>query len=197
MAGTLGVTETTGNEISQLVASEVHEQKPAVIASGEDLERGAVLGMVESELRINHGDVTGGPFQAEETIEGGTSEATAVVLVVGSGFLDVITVSGTFQAEETIEGGTSEATAAVTTTVDERYKYKEVDPADGNGTEDARAILAEDADASSADVTAEIFLTGKYRYDDLVWPDGITAAQKQAALLQLQDRGILVDEDWS
>jgi len=197
MTGTHGVTETEGTEISQLVASEVHEQKPATIAEGEDLGRGAVLGMVESELRINHGDVTSGPFQAEETITGGTSSATAVVEVVGDGFLDVITVSGTFVAEETITGGTSGASAAITTTVDEQYKYKELDVDDGNGTEVARAILVEDADASLADVAAEIFLTGKYRLSDLVWPDGITDAEKQAALLQLQERGILVDEDWA
>jgi hypothetical protein len=196
MTGTHGITETEGTEISQLVASEVHEQKPATIAKGEDLVRGAVMGLVTSELRIDHGTVTGGPFQADETITGGTSAATATVDVVGDGFLDVSAVSGTFQDDETIQGGTSSASATVTSTVAEQYKYKELDPDDGNGTEDARAILAENADASSADVIAEIFLTGKYRLSDLVWPDGISDADKNAALLQLQDRGIVVDADF-
>jgi len=43
MAGTHGITETLGTEISQLVASEVHEQKIVTIVSGQNLVRGAVM----------------------------------------------------------------------------------------------------------------------------------------------------------
>ena len=196
MAGTLGITETTGTELSQLKASGVSEQKEVVVAKGEDLDRGAVMGLVTSELNIAHGTVTSGPFQAGETITGGTSGATAKVDAVGTGSLDVSIVSGTFQAAETITGGTSGASAAVTATLVEQYKYKELDPADGNGTEIARTILAEDKDASSADAKAQAYFMGTYRLSDLVWPSGITDAQKNAAILQLQDRGILVDKDF-
>jgi hypothetical protein len=56
--------------------------------------------------------------------------------------------------------------------------------------------LLEDADASSADKKAQAYLIGKFRLSDLVWPAGITDAQKNAALLQLQDRGIIVDQDF-
>lgn len=59
----------------------------------------------------------------------------------------------------------------------------------------ARAILAEDIDATSADVTTQIYLAGKYRRDKLVWPTA-TTAQKNTALIGLQDRGILVDLDF-
>jgi len=195
--GVLGVTETQGTELSQLVASDVHEQKEITVAKGENLERGAVLGLVESELNITHGTVTGGPFQAGETITGGTSGATAVVDVVGSGYLDVSSVaSGPFQDGETITGGTSSASAAITTTLVEQYKYKELDPDDGNGTETARSILGEDKDASAADAAAQAYFAGTYRLSDLVWPSGITDAQKNAAILQLQDRGILLDADF-
>lgn len=196
MAGTLGVTETSGEELSQLVASDVSEQKKVTVAKGENLERGAVMGIVTSELNIVHGTVTSGPFQAGETITGGTSGATAVVDEVGDGFLDVSSVSGTFQAAETITGGTSGASAAVTSTLVEQYKYKELDPDDGNGTQTARSILLQDTDASAADKAAQAYFMGTYRLSDLVWPDGITDAQKNAALLELQDRGILVDKDF-
>lgn len=63
--------------------------------------------------KILHGTVTGGPFQEDETITGGTSAATAVVERVDSGALVVSTVGGTppFQDGETLTGGTSLATA--------------------------------------------------------------------------------------
>jgi hypothetical protein len=76
-------------------------------------------GAAEEELiaaitrnRLYIGAVTNGPYVVGETITGGTSGATAVVRVVGSGFLDVDTVVGTFQNAETLTGGTSGATAA-------------------------------------------------------------------------------------
>lgn len=58
-----------------------------------------------------HGTVTGGPFVLGETITGGTSSATAVVLRVDSGALVVDSVTGTFVDAETLTGGTSSATA--------------------------------------------------------------------------------------
>lgn len=72
-------------------------------------------------------------------------------------------------------------------------EYDEMDPDAVNGTEVARAILAENVDATSADVKAQAYFVGKYRLSDLQWHSGITDAQKNAALLELQDRGILVD----
>jgi len=63
--------------------------------------------------RLSHGTVTDGPFQAGETVTGGTSAATGKVAWVGSGFIEVVSVSGTFQAAETITGGTSTGSAAV------------------------------------------------------------------------------------
>ena len=73
------------------------------------------------------------------------------------------------------------------------YKYKQLDPSATDGTEVARAILVEDVDATDSDVNAQAFFVGKYRLSDLIWPDGITDEQKNAAILQLQDRGIIVE----
>ena len=194
------MTETADSAaISQLIAGDNPQYKPLTIAAGQAaLERGAVLGLItESELKIVHGTVTSGPFQAAETVTGGTSGATGVVVQVNSGSIEVKTVSGTFAAEETITGGTSGASAAVTSTVVERYKAKELSPSAVNGLATPRAVLAEDADASSADVEAQVIILGKLRYADLGWPTGITTAQKKAALLAMEDRGIPVDTDWA
>jgi Na+-translocating ferredoxin:NAD+ oxidoreductase RnfD subunit len=61
---------------------------------------------------------------------------------------------------------------------------------------ESRCILAEAIDATSAAVTCQAYFTGKYRYADIVFATS-TAAQKKAAILALQDRGILVDVDFS
>ena len=73
------------------------------------------------------------------------------------------------------------------------YKYTQLAPSATDGTEVARAILVEDVDATDSDVKAQAFFVGKYRLSDLIWPDGITDSQKNAAILQLQDRGIIVE----
>jgi len=116
MAGTYGVTETEGTEISQLVAGETHEMKIATVVSGQNLVRGAVL-------------------------ESATQKYTEI------------------------------ATPA-----------------------NAEAILAEDVDASGGDEQGQVYVLGKFRYSDLVWPT-MTAANKKAALEALQARGICVDVD--
>ena len=85
---------------------------------------------------------------------------------------------------------------AVLGIVEASYEYAQFAPAGSDGTEEARSILAEDVDATSAAVKAQAHFVGTYRLKGLIWPAGITDAQKNAALLQLQDRGILVDQDF-
>lgn len=66
--------------------------------------------------KLTHGSVTGGPFQVDEQITGGTSSSTATVKEVGADYLLIIALSGPFTDSETITGGTSAASADVTTT---------------------------------------------------------------------------------
>lgn len=65
------------------------------------------------------GTVTGGPFQAGETITGGTSSATATVIEVRGGTTLLIgaVTGGPFQAAETVTGGTSSASASASAVV--------------------------------------------------------------------------------
>ncbi len=58
----------------------------------------------------------------------------------------------------------------------------------------ARAVLAEDCDASSEDKTCWIVVQGHLRYADLGWPT-MSAADKKTALETLEDKGISVDVD--
>jgi hypothetical protein len=65
---------------------------------------------------IEHGAVTGGPFQVGETITGGTSGTIATITVVDVGGLNIsyFVNHNDFENGETITGGTSGATAAIT-----------------------------------------------------------------------------------
>lgn len=67
---------------------------------------------------LEHGAVTGGPFQVEQ-ITGADSGATADVKRVptAGGFLQVDNIVGTFENGEVITGGTSSATANLASTV--------------------------------------------------------------------------------
>jgi len=65
---------------------------------------------------VTHGTVTGGPFQKGETITGGTSKKTAVVLEVRSSTSLVIGTDTGITTAEVITGGTSSATATTATT---------------------------------------------------------------------------------
>lgn len=71
-----------------------------------------------SILKVTHGAITGGPFQAGETITGALSGTTAKVAWMATSdlYLEVINASGDFTVGEEIEGGTSAATADVSGT---------------------------------------------------------------------------------
>lgn len=72
-------------------------------------------------------------------------------------------------------------------------KLYALNPAANDGTEVAVAVLAQDIDATAADVTALVVarhaIVGRTA---LIWPAGITAQQKAAAEKQLKAVGILV-----
>jgi hypothetical protein len=67
-----------------------------------------------SYLKVSHGAVTSGPFDAGETVTGGTSSATGKVAWMATGHLELVDITGTFQVGETLTGGTSGATATST-----------------------------------------------------------------------------------
>lgn len=71
-------------------------------------------------------------------------------------------------------------------------KLQALDPAGAAGAEVAYAVAAEAVDASTADTVGLAIARGAtLDIDELVWPAGITDAQKAAALSELDGRGIV------
>ena len=64
-------------------------------------------------IQLTHGTVTDGPFVVGETVTGGTSGATGVIVALDTGYVKVNNVFGTFSSTEDITGGTSSATATL------------------------------------------------------------------------------------
>jgi len=73
-------------------------------------------------------------------------------------------------------------------------KLKALDPSASDGTETAVGVLGNDVDATLIDREDAILIARHaiVARSALVWPTGITAAQKAAAVAQLEVRGILV-----
>lgn len=73
-------------------------------------------------------------------------------------------------------------------------KLYALDPGATDGTEIAVGVLATDTDATLID-REDALLIARHAIvarNALIWPNGITAAQKDAAVAQLADLGILV-----
>lgn len=74
---------------------------------------GVTLSVKAYSLVITYTSLSGGPFTVGETVTGGTSSATGVVVYDAASDTELLVanVSGTFQDAETITGGTSGTTA--------------------------------------------------------------------------------------
>lgn len=78
------------------------------------------------------------------------------------------------------------------------YEYSQHAPAASDGTETARVVLAEDIDATSAAVKCVAHVPpGKLVSENLIWATGITDAQKNLAILNMQDSGLSIDADFA
>jgi hypothetical protein len=73
-------------------------------------------------------------------------------------------------------------------------KLKALDPAAGDGSEVALGVLALAVDATLIDREDAILIARHaiVARQALIWPTGLTAAQRAAAIAQLEARGILV-----
>ena len=92
----------------------------------------------------------------------------------------------------TLASGNNCLTGTVVGIITATGKKVPLAPAASDGSQTATEILYGDLDASSGDEPAVFFEHGEVIDYYLVWPVGITAAQKAAAVLQLKDAGIWV-----
>lgn len=72
-------------------------------------------------------------------------------------------------------------------------KFKQLTPGASDGTQNARAVLYANVDASEGDVVAVVIdLSCELKGAELVWPEGINPTQKANALDQLTGLGLIV-----
>lgn len=72
-------------------------------------------------------------------------------------------------------------------------KFVILAPAAEDGSEDAAGILWAGADASAGDAAVVVIVRdAEVKTDALIWPAGISAPQKTAAIAQLADLGIVL-----
>jgi len=66
-----------------------------------------------------------------------------------------------------------------------------------DGSQIPRAILADTVTVvgEAADVKANAYFAGMYRFDDIVWPNGISNADKAAAIQALAAQGVLISDE--
>ena len=95
----------------------------------------------------------------------------------------------------TVASGQNLKTGTVVGIVTATGKATQLAPSASDGSENAAGVLVGDVDASAADTPGVIIARHAICSDKgLVWPSGITGAQKNTALGQLKALGILVRE---
>ncbi|OHV85799.1 head decoration protein [Ensifer sp. LCM 4579] len=93
----------------------------------------------------------------------------------------------------TLLAGTVGKSGMVVGVVTASGKYTPLTPGATDGSEDAAAILFSSVDASAADAPAVFHVRGCEVNDaELIWPDGISANDKAAAIAALKAKGIIV-----
>lgn len=186
-----------------------------VLASGQNLAAGAVLGRT-----VTAGTITGAAAAGNVgndtigtlSVGGGAKEGVYTVTIIEPAVnLGAFTVEdpsgkeighgnvGTAFAGDinfTITDGVTDAAAGDTfyVTVSQlTKKYKVLAPAATDGTQNASGLLLADVDASAADkACAVVSRSCEVNGNELTWPVGITAAQKDIAIAQLAAAGIAI-----
>ncbi len=74
--------------------------------------------------------------------------------------------------------------------------YAAFNPGATDGTENAAGIVIDNYDATGADLDGvAIIRDAIFREGGVVWPDGITTPQKDAAIAQLEAIGIIIRQE--
>lgn len=94
--------------------------------------------------------------------------------------------------EIVVAEGNNLPAAAVIGKITASGKYKRVEPGASDGSQTAVAILFAATDASASDKQATATTRdSEVHLDELDWPEGISDGQKDAAIAQLAERGII------
>jgi len=181
------------------------------LAAGNNLQAGAVLGQIANANTVaadagNTGDGSASAVTLGPDAINGVYTVTCTAAAANGGTFSVVDPNGNALADLTvgvaylsshinltISDGATDFAAGDAFTVDVVLgEYAELDPAASDGTESAAAILFDAVDASAEEQDAVITSRDTVvNEQELVWPDGITEAQKATALGQLKTKGII------
>lgn len=183
------------------------------LASGNDLQAGAVLGQVANANTVaadagntGNADLSGVTVTLGPGAINGTYTLTCTAAATDAGTFSVTEPNGGSLADLTVgvaylsahinltipDGATDWAEGDVITIDVVLGEYSELAPAASDGTETASAVLFDAVDASTAEQDAVVSKrVTVVNQAELVWPTGITEAQKATALGQLKTAGII------
>lgn len=187
----------------------------AILVSGQNLLAGAVLGKTVTAGTItaaavagNVGNGTMGTLSVGSAAKEGVYKVTIVEPAANAGEFAVEDPEGKTIGNGTVaaaftgavnftlaDGGTDFAAGdQFNLTVSQlTVKHKVLAPAGTDGSQFAAGILLADTDASAADKACTVVARqAEVIGAELVYPGGITAAEKSIAIAQLQAAGILV-----
>jgi hypothetical protein len=186
-----------------------------VVASGQNLGAGTVIAPLVTAGTITAaalGTNTGNGTMGTLSVGGGAKEGDYVVTIiepatnlgnfsvtdpdgivighgtVGSAFAGDVNFTLADGATDFVSGDQFKLTVSQLT-----RKYKILAPAATDGTQRASGILLAAIDATSADTAGvNVARDSEVNANELTWPGGITAAQKDVAIAQLRALGIMV-----
>lgn len=209
-----------GNYAAEFLISEsdqpTYSREKVTLASGNNLLAGAVLGRIVTagSAAAQAGTNTGNGAMGAITVGAGAQPGAYLLKitkkVTDKGDFSVTDpqgdVCGVGSVASAFAGGGLNFTLADGTTdfeVGDQFvitvtalteKWTELAPAAVNGSQVAAGLLYRDTDASAADADAVVIArAAAVNLNKLVWPAGITSAQKATAISQLkQAAGILV-----
>lgn len=212
------VTKTEPNHAGEFILSEGNRtlsREAVTVASGENLKAGQVVAEVTKGSASAAADAgnTGDGTIGAITVGAGSKQGDYKLTFIEPG-----TDAGDFQVEDpegvnvgtgvvgtefsgggltfTVSDGAADFVAGdqFTITVAEGSgKVVALDTAGVDGSETAAGVLYDAVDASSAD-TKGVMIARDAEVNDnvLVWPDGISQANKDAAIANLKTKGIIV-----
>jgi hypothetical protein len=210
-------TLTEGMHSAEFIINEMGSGKSrsigAVLASGQDLDAGAVVGqkLTDTATIAAQDGNTGDADISGVTVTLGAAAVPGVYLLTctaetgNAGTFSVVTPDGTSLANLTVasaytsthinltlpDGTTDWAVGDVVTVEVGSMEYTELDPDATNGSQIAAGILYAATDATSAAAACTVINWAADVNDaEITWPTGITDAEKAIAIQQLEARHI-------
>ncbi|MBF0426658.1 MAG: head decoration protein [Magnetococcales bacterium] len=212
MSGILGTTTYTDSSQQELIIDDALIINITLASGAGNLTRGTILGQQRlalgtTTIGTNTGNGTLTAVTLGSASQFGSYTLRCTATATHGGTFSVTTPNGETLPNATVDvaytsprinftlnhGATDFAVGDTFTipVIAGSGKYTTINFSGTDGTQIARAILADDTDATSADTPSLAFVDGAYRVDHLLWPNGATTNQKAIALFQLRDCGIV------